>query len=150
MSRASGWVAVLLAASAVEVASAAAPPGRYTVSADTVKDNRTGLVWQRIVDEGLYTQSAAATYCQNLALPGSWRLPTKEELESLVDDTQRPAIDLNAFPNTLSQADDGQRPIYWTSSPLVGQSGVAWYIDFALGESSYTSTTTKYRVRCVR
>nr|NIS71855.1 DUF1566 domain-containing protein [Pseudomonadota bacterium] len=56
---------------------------------DLVLDKKTGLVWARnahLAGEAL-TWEDACIYCQNLTLGNrkGWRLPTKEELLSLVD-----------------------------------------------------------------
>src|SRR4051812_8231707 len=96
--------AVLLACVAwVTSVLAASPPGRYSQARKTVKDNLTGLVWQQSVDSGMYNWDDAKTYCQQLQLDGGgWRLPTCNELLTLVDPTQSsPAlIDSTAFRNT--------------------------------------------------
>ena len=100
-------------------AQAAAPAGRYTIGTDTVLDTATALVWQRAPAPATYAWAAAGTYCQGLTLggfaAGSWRLPAKLELETLVDDSvYNPAIDTTAFPNTAA-------PIFWSSSPNVNR-----------------------------
>jgi hypothetical protein len=133
------------------IASAAAPPGRFVVNAaaGTVRDGTTNLTWQRTVS-GTYTWAQATTYCQGLNLGGfstGWRLPTKKELETLVDfRVVSPAIDVTAFPGTPA----GIFWFWWTSTPYAGSSGVAWYVNFYDGFSYYVGTTNTYRVRCVR
>ena len=139
-------VVTLAVVSWVATALADAPAGRYTFPASgTVYDTRTLLTWQRVVDPGSYTWSAAGTYCTGLSLAGSgWRLPTKLELESIVDDTRvSPAIDPTAFPSTPSA-------YFWSSSPYVGSSGYAWFVNFNGGVSFYGDASNTYRVRCVR
>jgi hypothetical protein len=51
-----------------------------------VLDNETGLVWDEVPD-GQRTWAAAVDYCYatNIAGKAGWRLPTVEELRSLVD-----------------------------------------------------------------
>jgi hypothetical protein len=113
---------------------------------DTVQDNRTGLIWQRASSETM-TRSDALNYCSGLSLAGTsdWRLPTINELLSIVDDTRSfPAIDPSAFPSTESDH-------FWTSSPLASASEIgAWYVHFSYGTSGYSNTSSAYRVRCVR
>jgi hypothetical protein len=138
-----GWIACATAALAD------APSGRYTFPATgTVYDTRTQLTWQQAVDPGTYTQSAASTYCTGLSLAGGgWRLPTKAELESIVDDTRsNPSIDPTAFPSTPGN-------YFWSSSPYVAASGgYGWFVNFisGLSGSNYYVIGNYYRVRCVR
>ena len=91
------------------------------------------------------TWSEARTYCDNMTLGNhdDWRLPTKIELESIVDYTRvDPAIDA-AFTNTKTGP-------YWTASALAITPGNAWYVDFSEGVSNATATHKFMRVRCVR
>lgn len=118
------------------VARADAPAGMYTVTADTVKDNRTGLTWQRAASSQTMNWQAAQAYCTN-----GWRLPNVRELQSLVDIRRAfPAIDISAFPNTPEEA-------FWSSSPIVDD---AWFVSFRLGEVGFSAITDTSRVRCVR
>jgi hypothetical protein len=135
-----GWIACATAALAD------APSGRYTFPASgTVYDTRTQLTWQRAVDAGAYSQSAASTYCTGLSLAGTgWRLPTKAELETIVDYTRsNPAIDPTAFPSTPSA-------YFWSSSPYVASGGFGWLVSFNYGYSSSSDASGTIRVRCVR
>jgi hypothetical protein len=59
-----------------------------------------------------------------LRVPGdsAWRLPTKEELDSIVEpDCKKPAINEDVFPDTALMA-------YWSSTPS-GPS-YAWHVNF--------------------
>lgn len=51
----------------------------------TVTDTRTGLMWSLVPSQKM-NWKAAKPYCDNLSLDGytDWRLPTKEELETLI------------------------------------------------------------------
>ena len=57
-----------------------------------------------------------------------WRLPTVEELSSLIDSSVSlgPTIDTAWFPNTVSA-------IYWTASPYASYGYYAWGVDFSTG-----------------
>ena len=58
-----------------------------------------------------------------------WRVPTRQELLSIVDNSVfKPAIDSRFFPNTTPA-------YYWSSSPYADQSGLAWQIYFLYGEA---------------
>lgn len=84
----------------------------------------------------------------NTALCGhtDWRLPTAEELLSIVDfgvvNFSEPAIDSVWFPNTA-------RSIYWTSTPYAA-TALAWYVDFGLGGAYETLRSYPRSVRLVR
>ncbi len=74
-----------------------------------------------------------------------WRLPTRAELLSLVDDTRSdPAIDTTRFPDTQSGA-------YWTSTPLASGSSCAWIVHFNYGYADGYHRGSGYAfVRAVR
>ena len=138
-------------------------PAKFKVNADdTVTDSRSGLVWQRTLpatyagcnaklsSTGMAgeacTSAHAKAYCTALSLAGSgWRLPTKAELESLIDDSRyNPAIDTTAFPATAPEP-------FWTASPMVGgTASYVWFIDFDTGMSAGLDGSNAHRVRCVR
>ncbi|MFM2417163.1 MAG: hypothetical protein RL385_1886 [Pseudomonadota bacterium] len=110
---------------------------RYAIQADAnvVLDEITGLLWQRALPATFTgctrrldgqpgdgcTWQEAADYCAQLTLAGrGWRLPSKVELESIVDTTQpfpAPLIDLDVFPDTSIRFN------FWSSSrsPACGE-----------------------------
>ncbi len=145
-------LALLIAAAPIPWARASAPAGHFTDNKDgTVKDNKTGLLWQQAVDPGTYTWDAnagagsAQAYCKHLPLAGGgWRLPSLKELQTLVDRrVANPAIDSTFFPATPSDW-------FWTSSPLAYGSSSAWYVNFTYGLTYFDSAVSLNRVRCVR
>ena len=73
----------------------------YTDNGDgTVRDNVTGLAWQRRAPTGTFTWDQALAYCSGLTLGGydDWRVPTRIELTSIVDFTRSGAkLDASAF-----------------------------------------------------
>ncbi len=61
------------------------------------------------------------------ALGEGWRLPTRQELESILDlSRHNPAADPGRFP-------DMKADWYWSSTPCAWSSGRAWCVDFDLG-----------------
>jgi len=68
-----------------------------------------------------------------------WRLPTREELRSLVDyQRHTPAIDSAVFPNTKAQ-------FYWSSTPDAAAADSAWGIGFTFGyDYSYFKSDLGY------
>jgi hypothetical protein len=90
-------LARLVAVAAIAVvprAVADAPPGRYVIDADTVKDTKTGLVWKRAVSSQPSLETATA-FCV-----APFRVPEIKELATLVDEdaTELPFVDQKAFP----------------------------------------------------
>lgn len=135
-------------------ASAGLPnPASYTDVGDgTVKDNVTGLVWQRVVtSQQAYSWVDAQAYCAGLTLAGRvWHLPTRIELLSIVDFTRTsPAIDTNTFPGTPGGK------YHWTSSPwVVSQIATkpqySWIVNFYEGLTSNAGDRTQLEyARCV-
>lgn len=124
-------------------------PQSYDVSnPDWVKDNVTGLVWQRNIAGESFVWTDAGAYCARLSLGkggGPWRLPTVIELVSLVDFTRSdPAIDGTAFPNTPGAP-------FWTSQTDVTNAGLAWYVFFKNGGAyGGNDIVDPQKVRCVR
>ncbi len=125
-------------------------PASYTDLGDgTVRDDVTGLVWQKEV-EAQRNYANAQTYCQTLELAGGgWRAPKRIELLSLVDFTKKsPALD--------SAALDGTSGYFWTSSPWVvsqieSKPQLSWIVNFAEGLTSNAGDRSgEYNVRCVK
>ncbi len=117
-----------------------------TSTAGLVVDKVTGLIWQQTVDADTVTQTDAAAYCSALTLAGvsDWRLPTRIELISLIDDTRvGPAIDPTAFPDTPGT-------FFWTSTVVANDPGSVWGVAFDNGYTNSSDLGEHYRVRCVR
>jgi hypothetical protein len=96
-------------------------------------------------DSGCDTQ-AYVQAINDLKLCGAsdWRLPTKRELLSIVDNGRlKPAIDVRFFPNTLSS-------YYWSHTPSSDLENKAWQVYFLYGEASPGSKEQKSHIRLVR
>jgi hypothetical protein len=140
----------------------------YTRSGDIVIDNVTGLQWQDnesvtkqwLTDENYNTcynnnsspacydtsGDTATTYCESLTLGGysDWRLPSIEELETLVDDGRyNPAVTTKVFQHISSFH-------YWSSTTSALYTSKAWNVVFYDGHSSGSYKSNYYCVRCVR
>uniref|UniRef100_A0A6M3KG77 Lcl C-terminal domain-containing protein n=1 Tax=viral metagenome TaxID=1070528 RepID=A0A6M3KG77_9ZZZZ len=118
----------------------------------TITDTSTGLMWQKFSDlrDGKYAWKwqEAIDYCEALNIAEyaghkDWRLPTRRELVSLVDDERwDPAIDpvFQCFSS-----------YYWSSTPYANYTDYAWYVNFCYGvDSDYGSKSSSYYVRAVR
>lgn len=102
-----------------------------------------------------YDKNQPATFCNTgeyvarvnkagLCGHSDWRVPTRPELESLVNfGVSRPAIDVKFFPNT-------QLDFYWSSSPVVDQPSSAWGVSFQFGFSAPLQRNNSRFVRLVR
>jgi hypothetical protein len=127
-------------------------PRSYTDNANgTVTDNATGLIWQKEDDNNTYTWSSdgvvteASDYCTTLDLGGStsWRLPTIEELVSILDiGRYSPAID-TVYTNTNSSS-------YWSSTTYAPDVSYAWFVGFSNGGGRAVDKTANRYVCCVR
>ncbi len=138
---------------------ASTPDQDFTLHNDgTVTHNSTGLMWMRCslgqTWDGSTCAGAASTFNWQNALGAAqshsfaghsdWRLPNKNELESLVE--QRcvsPTINTMVFPNTPSNW-------FWSSSPGAGFSNNAWSVGFDYGHVFDHGKDYDYRVRLVR
>ncbi|MCC7385740.1 MAG: DUF1566 domain-containing protein [Deltaproteobacteria bacterium] len=126
---------------------------RYTVSAEVVNDNFTGLSWQRGFSSPTLTWLSALDHCQALSLGGfsDWRLPSLKELNTLFDDERSsPAIDGSAFPGTPFADTD----YFWSSSPHYYYDSAVWAVKYQFGTTHAFFTTGMFtdtgRARCVR
>jgi hypothetical protein len=113
----------------------------------TVTDTNTDLMWQQVTAPGNYVWEGALTYCEGLSLAGhdDWRLPNRNELQSIVDySTDDPAIDKFFFPVTKSDP-------YWASTSYAINPSTAWGVDFGRGGISGNGTKSNtFYVRAVR
>jgi len=118
----------------------------YTDNGDgTVTDNATTLMWQKEDDNNTYNWENAKSYCEDLTLAtkSDWRLPSIEELRSLVDyNKSNPAID-TVFTNTSSS-------YFWSSTTVASNTSNAWNVNFNNGNDNWNNKSNSNYVRCVR
>jgi hypothetical protein len=134
--------ALLLLARTTE---ADAPSNRYEVTEAVVLDTETSLTWERVGTTAPLSWTEAVARCFSLDKEGGgWRLPRKNELQTLVDETRaNPAIDPKAFPGTPALK-------FWSTSTSVVSNGSAWMTDFASGITLTAEKTELQYARCVR
>ena len=136
--------------------------GSYA-STECVKDTLTGLVWEgkptlgdrassnsysnfgdgRSADASAYV---TAVNTSKLCGYSNWRLPTRDELQALVDysvASPSPGVDTTWFPNTATGS-------YWSASAYLGSTAKAWYVSFANGTVSSDTRSVKLPLRLVR
>lgn len=122
----------------------------------TATHKKTGLMWKRCAEgqtfssfgcERRASQSAWKQAAASTAFAGysDWRLPTVNELLSLVDWTmEKPATNPEMFPFTPEAE-------FWTSTPAAANLGSqAWSVRFSDGTTNTTSNTARYYTRLVR
>ena len=105
-------------------------------------------MWQKGSSSSDHTWDEALSYCERMNLGGytDWRLPTVNELRSIMDFSRRnPAINATYFPV-------GSGNYYWSSTTYASTTGNAWGIGVratatinSIGKTSYG-----YYVRAVR
>jgi hypothetical protein len=116
---------------------------------DVVLDKETGLVWERSPASDKKTWDASIVYACAKAKAGrkGWRLPTMEELLTLVDPSQNNPVLPGGHPFLFVKLDD----FYWSST--LGMSALptfAWGNKFGNGDTSNCLKTTPFYVWLVR
>ena len=107
--------------------------GSYSVTNDgTVTDQQTKLMWMQSALDGTFTFEAAQQAVQNLNAKNGfagytdWRVPSQDELLSLVMAVNCPSICQEAFPVTPEAS-------FWTSTPNTEEAADALIIHFGNG-----------------
>ena len=119
--------------------------GDNAASWTMVKDNVTGLIWQKATASERNWDSAIL-YCENLTLGGyfDWRLPTVMELSTLVNaGVYSPSINEDFFSGTLAS-------YYWSSTTDADSTDDAWYVYFDYGGVNASGKSYTSYVRAVR
>ena len=113
-----------------------------------VFDKETGLVWEKTPDTTARNWSGANFHCNREVTVGSrfgWRLPTVEELASLVDRSQsNPTL-------PAGQPFDVQSRTYWSATTNANNNNSAWRVSFFNGlVTRGNKTSMNVFVWCVR
>jgi hypothetical protein len=133
-------------------------PARFRVLSGfnntAVLDRETGLVWERSPDSSTRDWLGAHRFCNDRAVGKGnrkgWRLPTVQELASLVDPTRdAPALPAG-HPFTNVQPD-----FYWAATTFGEIPADAWGVDFGDGTNiepgaRFTTKTLHFFAWCVR
>jgi hypothetical protein len=113
-----------------------------------VLDRETGLVWERtpFTVESTWIESHLVCDEKTLGNRMGWRVPTVQELLSLVDPSVQPPGP------TLPSGSPFQNVsgVYWTANTFALDSNVAWLVIFDIGAANRTAKGTMQHVWCVR
>jgi hypothetical protein len=124
---------------------------RFTVLAgfnnEAVRDNQTGLVWEKSPATTTVVQNVATGTCINktVGLQKGWRLPSIPELASLIDPSNsNPTLPTgHPFLNV-------QPSLYWSASTFAEDQTAAWHVGFDNGEVQTGPKAQTWRAWCVR
>lgn len=115
---------------------------KCVMGGEAVLDNQTGLIWARnasIVGKKTPWEEALKL-CEDIEIGGKkgWRIPTRDELITLVDSSQsHPALpEGHPFLEIKDLAESSGKPggyQYWTSTELKGDDKSAWLVSFHVG-----------------
>ena len=125
-----------------------AAPARFVLmlGGEAVMDTKTGLVWEQTPDTFHGTWTEAAAHCLAKAVGGrrGWRIPTVQELSSLVDAEQKDPALPSGHPFS-----DVRSAIYWSGTPSATDDIVAWHVSFFSGEVVTDQKSQTRRAWCV-
>lgn len=126
------------------------PTSRYEINGDEVYDKETNLTWQRCSvgqdwkeGQGCVGEPRAVSIKDARRTPGKWRLPTKEELSSLVSNACLKSVNAEVFPGIGLM-----HPSYWTSSETAP--GLIWTVNLSSGSDFNALQDSSNGVRLVR
>ena len=112
-----------------------------------VLDRETRLMWQDNEDTVNIKLSweKAIAHCEASEFLGfsDWRLPTKQELLSIVDKSKEEIKLDSTFENRSSY-------VYWSSSNTKSGLPLAWRVNFDDGKAHWGAKRFTFLVRCVR
>ena len=116
-----------------------------------VRDDETGLVWEKTLESAELSWTNARAACADKDVGGrkGWRLPSISELASLVDTSIRdiregPTLPLG-YPFTNVQMD-----AYWSATTIAGNPNSAWLVFFDTGKVLSSVKTISFHAWCVR
>jgi hypothetical protein len=123
---------------------------QIVMSGAGVLDLETGLVWERHCDSNFMTHNAAVTLGRNKEVGGrkGWRLPSSEELMTLIDMSQTP-VRLPAGHPFMPPEQSGFQS-FWTGTRLHTDGTRVLQVDLLTGLAADTTTLNQGQVWLVR
>ena len=116
---------------------------------DAVRDNNTGLVWEKSPQTATATWNGARFTCINKNIGGQkgWRLPSIPDLASLIDPSVAPPGPTLPSGHPFSNI---QSAGYWSATTSAEDSSDAWFVYFGIGFVDSDSKTHTGHTWCVR
>lgn len=106
------------------------------------------LMWEDGGKARITDYKGAKSYCEKLSYAGysDWRLPTINELQSIIDDSKQhyPAL------NRAFKYYNDDITSYWSSTIGAKDSSAAWFVAYGSGYTDGRYLSFRNRVRCVR
>ncbi|XXX82255.1 DUF1566 domain-containing protein [Sorangium sp. So ce134] len=120
----------------------------YSEGDGTVTDSVTGLTWEKVTEDGMFTLEGAEEHCETLSADrvggiAEWRLPTRRELVSILDFGHT-----TAFPDIFFTTT--QESFYWSATRVAADDTFAWGViaaDASVG--FFQETMSGARALCV-
>jgi hypothetical protein len=126
------------------------PTSRYEIKGDQVFDTETKLTWQRCSLGQQWKDGAGCagtprelTWQQARRQSGAWRLPTKDELLTLMSNACLRSANAEAFPGIQMQY-----PTYWSSTET--EPNLTWTVNLTSGHAFNTLQTSGNAVMLVQ
>jgi hypothetical protein len=121
------------------------------MNSEAVLDRETGLVWEQSPSTTPLNWQNAQLNCNTLEVGNriGWRLPTLQELASLVDRTQSsPALPAG---HPFNNVQSGITNAYWSATTFASRADDAWAVSFASnGGVFFTFKISNFSFWCVR
>ena len=116
-----------------------------------VRDDETGLVWEKTLESTELSWSNARAVCADKDVGGrkGWRLASISELASLVDTSIREMREGPTLPLGYPFA-NVQMDAYWSATTIAGNPNSAWLVFFDTGKVLHAFKTITFHAWCVR
>ena len=114
-----------------------------------VRDEETGLVWEKTLETIELPWADARTACVNKDVGGrkGWRLPSISELASLIDPSSLKSESTLPMGHPFANV---QLDAYWSATTMAGNPSSAWLVFFDTGKVLSGFKTITFHVWCVR
>jgi hypothetical protein len=119
------------------------------MSSAAVLDRETGLVWEQSPSTSVFVWDDAQANCNDFSRGGrlGWRLPTLQELASLVDPSVPPPGPRLPSGHPFSNVVPTD---YWSATTHAADASEAYVVNFSLGAIGSPAKNLPFLVWCVR